>query len=177
MHDERRGRLRRRARVWSSRSPPPSLPAMRRRATRTHSTRQRPCHAPLADSDGTSTENRDDSHRLRVCAVRRPGLASDVRRWSRVPLAGKRNSMRASPGIPTLASTRLARLFAQRVAMLTSFFSPVSLRPCQAFPQAKHPEQDARRCQGCRVRNRGSRVPDCRSPRAGRRTFSPSLLP
>lgn len=44
----------------------------------------------------------------------------------------------------------------------------VPLRSCQAFPQAKHPEQDARGRQGRRVRDCGARISDRRSSRVGR---------
>lgn len=61
--------------------------------------------------------------------------------------------------------------------MLTLLLTLVPLRSCQAFPQAKHTAEDACRSQGCRLRHSCSRVPDCRSPRAGRSTFFILLSP
>lgn len=52
----------------------------------------------------------------------------------------------------------------------------VPLRSCQAFPQAEHPEQDARWRQGRRLRYRCPGVPHCRSSRAGRCKFSPCCV-
>lgn len=53
---------------------------------------------------------------------------------------------------------------------------PVPLRSCQAFPQEQHPEQDACWRKGRGIRNRGSGVPDCRSPRTRRRKLPPRSL-
>lgn len=49
----------------------------------------------------------------------------------------------------------------------------VPLRTCQAFLEAKHPKQDARRCQGCRLCHSRARILDCWSSRARRSKLSP----
>lgn len=121
--------------------------------------RHRRRRTPTVATPETCRTHQLPSRRCRERHFERPGHPAALCR----PLeAMNRARAKASPDLATPLLPRFftARHVHQKARLLTPFADVVPLRPCQAIPQAKHPEQDARRCQGCRVRYCGSRVPD-----------------